>query len=111
MAKTYTKIIIYTALAIVIAALTFIGACVVRAKKYERGYAQVGVGESKQKVVALLGDPSEIENCHYFIHSGVNERDKERCVEMYWYRSFLEDWVFVFDKDGKVISKFYNISG
>jgi len=111
MAKSHIKVITYIALAVLAIVLLLIGAWIIRARKYERGYAQVGNGDSKQKIIASMGEPSKVEDCHYFMYSSVDVRDKERCVEMYWYGLFPDEYIFVLDKDGLVIYKFHNVSG
>jgi hypothetical protein len=99
MAKAH-RIIICVVLAVVLVPLAYVGACSVKAKRYERGYAQVGVGDTKRDVTQLLGEPSEVERCY----SG------EGCAEVYVYNSFMERWGFVLDGDGKVVHKYYNVS-
>lgn len=94
------RIVIYVALATGIYCAASIGACVVKAKRYERGYAQLGVGDTKRDVTQLLGEPSEVEPCY----AG------EKCAEVYVYYSFMERWGVVFDRDGKVVDKYYNVS-
>jgi len=34
---------------------------------------------------------------------------KRYCVKVYWYRSFLKQWIFFFNKEGEVIHKAYNV--
>jgi hypothetical protein len=70
-------------------------------------FAKVGVGDRKETVVQMLGQPDEVENCS---GSDSNEDVTKRCVETYWYMSFLERWGFSFNKDGKVIDKTHNVS-
>ena len=56
----------------------------------------------KRDVTQLLGEPSEIEGC--------SPGGDEKCAEVYEYSSFTERWGFNFDRDGKVIHKWYNVS-
>ena len=99
MAKV-SRILVYVALMTVIVPLFFIGACVVKAKRYESGFARVAVGDSKQKVIDLLGEPSEVEGCYA----------DEKCADVFVYYSFMERRGFIFDNGGKVINKYYNVS-
>ena len=108
MSRVY-KIVALVIIAIVLVPSIFIGACVVQAKRYKRGHTQVETGQSKQNVVDALGQPSEVQGCYgpvYFEGKVTGE-----CATKYYYHSFLESWGVLFDKDGKVIGKFYNVSG
>ena len=108
MAKA-NKIILCVIAAVIILPLIRIGACVVREKRYERGYARIGPGDSKKDVVEMLGEPGEVLSCSGPIHFG--GRVTGECSEEYGYSSFLEEWWIIFDKDGKVLGKFYSVSG
>ena len=80
-------------------------------KRYEKAFSQISVGNSKEKVISVFGEPKKIENCHYIIYSEVKQETIDNCVEIHWYIGFLEEWGFVFDKDGKVLQRLYSISG
>lgn len=79
----------------------------IRKKKITRTFAKVQVGDTKQSIVQTLGPPKEVQNCY---DSRSNEDPSKRCVETYWYITFLERWGFSFNKDGKVIDKTHNVS-
>jgi|SRR5215208_1878812 len=81
----------------------------VRRKAFESNYSQIQIGDSKQKVVQLYGQPEETSDCSKDKRPGDLEVIQTRCVDVYWYRSFLKQWIFFFDKDGKVIHKAYNV--
>jgi len=70
-------------------------------------FDKVKVGDKKETVVQILGQPDEVENCY---DSPSVQEPTNRCVETYWYKSFLERWGFTFNKDGKVIDKTHNVS-
>jgi len=76
-------------------------------EKIVSSFANVQTGDTKQTVVQRLGQPDEVENCY---DSRSNEEPTNKCVETYWYMSFLERWGFSFNKDGKVIDKTHNVS-
>ena len=80
-----------------------------RAKQYDRGYAQVAMGQPKQRVIEAMGKPSEIEGCDRPVYSG--GKVAGQCYQTMVYYSFLEKWVVVLDRDGNVIGKYYNVSG
>jgi hypothetical protein len=80
-------------------------------KRYEKAFAQINIGDSKEKAADVFGKSGKIENCHYIIYSEVKQETKDKCVEIHWYIGFLEEWGFGFDNEGKVIQRLYSISG
>jgi hypothetical protein len=85
------------------------GSWFVRRKTFERNYSQIQIGDSEQKVIELYGQPVETSDCSEYKRPSYLEVVQKYCVKVYWYRSFLKQWVFFFDKDGKVIHKAYNV--
>lgn len=81
----------------------------VRRKVYESSYSKVQVGDSEQAVVRLYGEPSEITDCSDYKRPGVKDELRNNCTKIYWYRSLVKQWIFFFDKDGKVLHKAYNV--
>lgn len=79
-------------------------------EKYSSNFEKIQAGDMKQKVSDLMGQPDEIKDCYTFWYSQANEETKAKCSEQYWYRGGLEQWLIVFDKDGKVIARSHNIS-
>lgn len=81
--------------------------CTVRAHRFKVGYEAVQVGDSKDEVIKLLGQPAEISPCFH----PSSESELERiCADEFWYYSFLERWGISFAKDERVIHKTYNVS-
>ena len=80
-------------------------------KKYKEAFSQMNIGDSKEKVISTFEKSTKIENCHYINYSPVRQEIKDKCAEIHWYIGFLEEWGFVFDNEGKVVSKLYLISG
>ncbi len=78
-------------------------------ERYVDGYPRIQVGDEKRHVVRLLGEPDEIADCYTYWHSEPDESKQATCAEQYYYRGGLEQWIFVFDREGKVISKSHNI--
>ena len=83
---------------------------ITRRRAFETNYAQIQLGDSQQKVKLLYGLPEEIGDCSEAKGSGSLEVLRRHCTEVYRYRSFMEQWIFYFDNDGKVIHKAYNVS-
>jgi hypothetical protein len=69
-------------------------------------FDKVKVGDKKETIVQMLGQPDEVENCY----DSQSVEEPNRCVETYWYKSFLARWGFSFNKDGKVVDKTNNVS-
>lgn len=80
-----------------------------RRKAFESNYSEIHIGDSEEKVVALYGQPAETSDCSEYKRPSYLEVVQTHCVKVYWYKSFLKQWVFFFDKDGKVIHKTYNV--
>ena len=78
-------------------------------RRWERGYAQLAEGDPEQKVLDIMGKPSEAKDCYRPRYSG-NEELWRKCAEEYWYFGFMEEWVFVIGKDGKVVAKWHSVS-
>ncbi len=78
-----------------------------RRKKITSTFDKVQLGDTKQSVEQMLGQPEEVQNC---LDLRSNEEPTKRCVETYWYMTFLERWGFSFNKDEKVIDKTHNVS-
>jgi hypothetical protein len=81
--------------------------------KYERGLNQIQVGDSRQSVVALMGEPNERYWCYPLpTNHDTPERKRfhERCVEEYWYVTFLKPYIVTFDKNDQVSGTNYMIS-
>ena len=78
-------------------------------RRWERGYSQIAEGDSEQKVIEILGRPTEIKDCNRFSYSGRPEI-WQKCSEEYWYIAFMQEWVYVIDKDGKVLTKSHSVS-
>jgi hypothetical protein len=96
-------------LLIIISASAF--SCFVRRENYDSSYSKIDEGASKEEVVKLYGKPTEVTNCSNYKRPGVKDEIQRNCVEVYWYRTPLEQWIFFLGKDGRVISKAYNVLG
>lgn len=105
--KRFKDIILAAAVLLVLAVSAIAYSYHIRREKLTTTFVKVQLGHSKQTVVQMLGQPDEIENCS---GSDSNQELTKRCVETYWYMSFLERWGFSFNRDGKVIDKTHNVS-
>lgn len=80
-----------------------------RRRAFESSYSDIRVGDSEQEVVALYGKPFETSDCSEFKRPSSLEQINRECVKVYWYKSFLEQWIFFFDRNDRVIHKAYNV--
>ena len=84
-----------------------------RSERYERGYNKIQIGDSKQSVIDMMGEPDERHWCFPLrTDNDTPERKRfhERCVEKYHYVTFLKPYIVTFDKDNRVSGKGYMIS-
>jgi hypothetical protein len=84
-----------------------------RSERYERGYNQIRIGDSKRSVVDVMGEPDERSWCYPLrTDNDIPERKRfhEQCVEHYHYITFLKPYNITFDKDDRVSDKGYMIS-
>lgn len=79
-------------------------------QRYVTAFPKIKVGDDKQIVLELLGKPDEITDCYTIQYSALETDLKAKCAEQYWYRAFIQEWIVVFDQNGKVILKSHNIS-
>jgi hypothetical protein len=109
MAMTRTKIIIALVLIAAAVGIVYAWSSMPNAPRWERGYSQIVAGDSKQTIVDILGKPTEIKDCYNTRYSAPREI-WEKCSEEYWYIAFMQEWGYVIDKDGKVLTKWHSVS-
>jgi hypothetical protein len=74
-----------------------------------QGYYLIKVGDDEERVAEILGKPTEIKDCFRPRYSG-NDEIWYKCAEEHWYVGFMQEWVYVIGKDGKVIAKSRSVS-
>lgn len=102
-----------TVVGILLLGVTLIGVLWLRPfarERYVGAFPKIKVGDSKQSVLQLLGEPTETTDCYSVQYSEIDADLKAKCAEQFWYRAFLEEWIIVFDKDGKVLLKGHSVS-
>jgi len=77
--------------------------------RWQQGYQQIVVGDSEERVLEVMGKPSEIKDCHRPSYSG-NPELWYKCAEEHWYVVVMERWIIVIGKDGRVAAKWHNVS-
>jgi hypothetical protein len=114
--KRYLKrvlILIALFLVVCLPLLYFGGSYYLRDRKIVRAHAQIQVGDSKQTVIALMGQPSLIEKCNDGDMWGLTPEQrtfKEQCTDTYVYTGFLRRDDVVFDKNDSVLAKYVSVS-
>ena len=76
------------------------GSYYIRRTRLVTTFTKIQIGDSKQNVVQLLGNPTEVATCR----DPNPPVDSQKCAETYWY------YAFALNSDGKVIDKIYNVS-
>ena len=100
----------FTIKALVLALLVsfgFLTGWYVRLQRLKAGFEKVEVGETKDQVIEQLGQPHEVSPC---FHPREETELGKKCVDVFWYYSFLERWGVSFDSDGRVIHTNYSVS-
>ena len=95
----------------ILAGIVYLGTLFYWAKRYDNEFPRIEVGISKQTVLEKMGEPAEITDCHYFKYSGATESEAGKCAEIYWYHALLREYIVVFDKDRRVLTRWSIISG
>jgi hypothetical protein len=77
------------------------------ARKYEQAYPQIKLGDSKESVVNLMGEPTTMTDCVFpwFADEKREAEYRSSCKKLYIYEVFPVDYTISFDKKGKVINK------
>jgi hypothetical protein len=77
------------------------------ARKYEDGYSQIKMADSKDTVVGVMGRPTRISECVYpwFADEKREAEYRSSCKELYEYELFPVSYTISFEKNGKVINK------
>jgi hypothetical protein len=105
MAKKRARIIAAILVALLVVGIVYAYELLPNVLRWERGYDQIEKGDSKQRVVDLLGKPTEVRACQF-----PTRAYDENCGEEYWYNAPMQEWIIVFDKDGKVMLKAHSVS-
>lgn len=82
--------------------------------RWDRGFAQIHAGDSRQQVRQIMGAPTEATDAMIGIY-GSKRRVANRvkgCTKQYWYYPFFtpECWWIAFDAQGQVLTTFHYIS-
>jgi hypothetical protein len=74
---------------------------------YDRPYTEIRVGESREPVVAMMGEPKSVTDCSHtpFSDKKLEAEYRSKCFQEYEYVEFLARYTISFDRNGLVIYK------
>ncbi len=83
-----------------------------RMGSYDRAYTAVKVGDSRETVVAAMGEPRAITNCSYtqFSDKKLEAEFRSKCFQEYEYVELMARYTISFDRNGAVIHKSMAVS-
>ena len=108
MAMTRKSFIVSLALVLISVAAIYGWRSLPSSRRWKDGYSKISEGDPEEKVIEILGEPTHIKDC--FHSSFGNQEILQKCAKEYWYIAFLQEWVYVIDKDGKVLAKWHSVS-
>lgn len=78
-----------------------------RNARFERGYAAIQAGDSREAVVAAMGEPARVEDCPFtpFADPKMEAEFRAKCFQQYRYVVFMKVYTISFDRSGAVINK------
>jgi hypothetical protein len=78
-----------------------------RNERYERGFAAIKTGDSRDAVVAAMGNPHAVEDCPFtpFADKKMEAEFRSKCSQQYRYILLMKVYTISFDRTGAVINK------
>ena len=78
-----------------------------RIERYRRAYAEIKVGDSRDAVVAAMGEPHEVTDCPFtpFADPKLEAEFRSKCFQQYQYGELMVIYTISFDRNGAVINK------
>lgn len=78
-----------------------------RTERYERGFQAIQIGDSRDAVVAAMGEPHSAEDCSStpFADPGMGAEFRAKCFQQYRYVLLMKVYTISFDRNGAVINK------
>src|SRR5215208_7507938 len=102
------KILFSTLVLLVGVGVVFAWTALPNASRWERGYSQIAEGDSEEKVLDIVGRPTEIKDCDDLRYS--RPEIWQKCAEEYSYSAFMQEWGYVISKEGRVLLKWHSVS-
>ena len=88
--------------------VTYAWHSVSRSKRWERGYDEIKEGDSEEKVLEILGKPTEDNDCDRLRYS--RPEIWPQCADEYRYIGFMQEWGYVIGKNKTVLLKWHSVS-
>ena len=81
-------------------------------ERYERGFATIQTGDSRDAVVAAMGEPHSVADCPFtpFADPKMEAEFRSKCFQQYRYVVFMKVYTISFDRTGAVIHKTSDVS-
>ena len=78
-----------------------------RNERFERGFAAIKTGDSRDAVVAAMGNPHAVEDCPFtpFSDKKMEAEFRSKCFQQYRYVLLMKVYTISFDRTGTVIYK------
>lgn len=79
---------------------------------YDHAYTAINVGDSRDAVVATMGEPQAVRDCSYtpFSDKKLEAEYRSKCSQEYEYVELMARYIISFDGKGTVIHKSKGIS-
>ena len=107
--KRATQLILVMILALTVAATVYPVLRTRRQKveRYRQAYGELTIGDSRDAVVALMGQPLRVTNCENSSFANPKERSefRSKCFQEYEYVELMARYTFSFDRSGMLINK------
>jgi hypothetical protein len=78
-----------------------------RTERLERGYVAIKLGDSRDAVIAAMGQPHDVADCPYtpFSDQKMEEEFRLKCFQQYRYIVLMKVYTISLDRTGTVINK------
>lgn len=78
-----------------------------RNERLERGFAAIQIGDSRDAVVAAMGQPHSVEDCSFtpFSDPKLEAEFRSKCFQQYRYVVLMKVYTISFDRNRTVIAK------
>jgi preprotein translocase subunit YajC len=106
--KTQMAVMIVTLVLAVAAMLYFVfRSWSRRMGDYQRAYTAITVGDSREEVVAAMGEPQAVTDCSAtpFADKKLEAEFRSKCFQQYEYVQLMARYTISFDGNGTVINK------
>jgi protein involved in sex pheromone biosynthesis len=94
---------------IVASPILYISTCTIISSKKDKAFNTIGIGDSQEKVIKILGNPSVRENPYSLFARYASSKCRNPCAERLWFENELaigiEAWSVELDNQNRVTDK------